>query len=122
MKTLSLLSCSLTVACALASCDYGGPYGYSSVGYSSPRYVTTHRSYAAPTSYQTGYSSYGSPYYSPPTYGYSTAYPSTYPSTRYMTPVTTQTYVAGYPQSRYMSVGGYGYVPPAPRPDPWPLR
>jgi hypothetical protein len=115
MKTLSLLSCSLMVACGLASCDYGQPYGYSSVGYSSPRYVTTYPSYAAPTYYPTGYTSYGSPYYS-------TAYPTYYPSTRYMMPVTTQTYVSGYPQSRYMSVGGYGYVPPVPRPDPWPLR
>jgi hypothetical protein len=103
------------VACGLASCDYGQPYGYSSVGYSSPRYVTTYPSYAAPTYYPTGYTSYGSPYYS-------TAYPTYYPSTRYMMPVTTQTYVSGYPQSRYMSVGGYGYVPPVPRPDPWPLR
>jgi hypothetical protein len=51
-----------------------------------------------------------------------TTYPGTYTSDRYVVPTRTQTVVSGYPPDRYMSVGGYGYVPPAPRTAPWPLR
>jgi hypothetical protein len=113
MKTFSLLACSLAMACVLPSCVYDD-YGYTSVGYSSPRYVTTYPSYVGPTYYRTGYSSFNSPY--------RTYYPRTYTTSRYLAPVGTRTYVSGYPLHPYMSVGGYGYIPPTPRPEPWPLR
>ncbi|MFN0077381.1 MAG: hypothetical protein ACKVY0_12995 [Prosthecobacter sp.] len=118
MKTFPLLASSLTIACALASCGYDNrPYGYTPAGYSSPGYVTTYRAAAVPSYYGSGYSGYNAS-----TYSYRSSYPGTYTSNRHLAPGYTQTYVSGYPQDRHMSVGGYGYVPPAPRPAPWPLR
>jgi len=119
MNPLRLFACGLAAACALSSCAYDAyPYGYRTVGYSSPRYVNT-----CPTHVGRSYSSYGSPYVGSG-YGYRTSYPRTYTTNRYLAPVTTRTYAPGYPylQSRHMSVGGYGYLPPTPRPAPWPLR
>lgn len=117
MKTSRLFVCGLAAVYALSSCVYDDhPYGYRTVGYSSPRYVTAYPSYVGPSYYRVG-----SPYVGS-SYGYRTYYPSTYTSGRYVAPVTTRTYVSGYPLRRHMSVGGYGYLPPAPRPAPWPLR
>lgn len=121
MKTLSLIACCLTLAGVLASCEYDDrPYGYTSAGYRTPHNINTYSSYTAPTYYGTRYYRYDSPYYSGP-YGFRTSYPRTYTSNRYQVPVITRSYVAD-PLSRHMSVGGYGYLPPAPRPAPWPLR
>ncbi len=117
MKTFSWLTCSLTLAGALASCGYDNrPYGYTPAGYSTPGYITTYPATVGPTYYGSGYSGYGAP-----TYGYGTSYPRTYTSNNYLTPVT-RTYVYGDPLASRMSVGGYGYIQPAPRPAPWPLR
>lgn len=54
--------------------------------------------------------------------GYVSTYPRTYTSNRYVVPGNTRTYVYGDPLASRMSVGGYGYIQPAPRPAPWPLR
>ena len=125
MKPLRLLACGLAAACALSSCGYDDrSYGYRTVGYSSPRYVTTYPTHVGPSYSRSGYYGHDSPYVGSG-YGYPTSYPRTYTSNRYLAPVTTRAYVSGYPYyptSQHMSVGGYGYLPPAPRPEPWPLR
>ncbi len=116
MKTLRLFLCGMVALLALASCAYDDyPGGYSTVTYQtetpSYRYRTVGATRLSP------YYPYGSGYI------YRTSAPRTYVTNRYVTPVgTTRTYVQGYPVNPYMSVGGYGYVPPAPRLDPWPLR
>ncbi len=104
MKTFSWLACSLTLASALASCGYDNrPYGYTPAGYNS------------------GYSAYSASY-SAPTYGYRPSYRGTYTSNRYLVPVNTPTYGYGVPLASRMSVGGYGYIQPAPPRAPWPLQ
>lgn len=75
MKTLGLFACGLTVACALSSCDYDAyPYGYRTVGYSSPRYVSADPMLLGRSHYHAG-----SPYVGS-SYGYRTYYPRTYTS------------------------------------------
>lgn len=126
MKTLRLFLCGLAASCVLPSCVYDDyPYGYSSVTYNRPSYY----SYGSPY-YGASYYSYGSPGYArySPYYPYGSGYiyrtspPRTYVTNRYMTPLGSRTYVSGYPLNPYMSVGAYGYIPPTPRPAPWPLR
>lgn len=113
MKTFRLSLCGMAALLALASCAYDDyPGGYSTV--TSRAETPSYRYRIVGATRVSPYYPYGSGYI------YRTSAPRTYVTNRYVG--TTRTYLPGYAVNPYVSVGGYGYVPPAPRLDPWPLH